>query len=58
MIVSYLRFVPQLALAPTRLAGTATATTMFLVRNYVSNWTTNPPAPTIAPTAASIASTF
>jgi len=30
---------------------------MFLVRNYVPNWTTTPPAPTIAPTTASIAST-
>jgi len=30
---------------------------MFLIRNYVPNWTTTPPAPTIASTAAPIAST-
>ncbi len=30
---------------------------MFLIRNYVPNWTTTPPAPTIAPTTAPIAST-
>jgi len=30
---------------------------MFLIRNYVPNWTTTPPAPTIAPTTASNAST-
>jgi len=35
----------------------STATTMFLIRNYVPNWTTTPPAPTIAPTTAPIAST-
>ncbi len=29
----------------------------FLIRNYVPNWTTTPPAPTIAPTAVPIAST-
>ncbi len=52
---------PQLALAPTRLAGsvmTLQLLPMFLIRNYVPNWTTTPPAPTIASTAASIASTI
>jgi len=30
---------------------------MFLIRNYFPNWTTTPPAPTLAPTTAPIAST-
>ena len=30
---------------------------MCIIRNYVPNWTTHPPAPTIAPTAVPIAST-
>jgi len=34
-----------------------TATTMFLIRNYVPNSTTTPPAPTAAPTAPTPAPT-
>jgi len=46
--------VPQLALAPDRLAGSVPNQEL----QYVPNWTTTPPAPTIAPTTAPIASTW
>jgi hypothetical protein len=47
--------VPQLALAPTRLVGSVKA---LQLPYYVPNWTTTPPAPTITPTTAPIASTM
>ena len=51
----YLCSAPQLALVPTRLVGSV----MALPYNYyVPNWTTTPPAPTISPTTAPIASTM